>query len=160
MCIHIHVYTCTYVCSIVIITRPPQTKTVCRGSEVTIRCGYSCVTALPVTWIINGTSFTQQEVVDSSLYRLNDLTTPDRLSLTVLSFNDNTTFQCIVHSTPHTTSTIGRVIVAGMHKHVTTYIATYVQVYAYVYVSRKINKWAQPFLLPDIIVTYTNRLRK
>ena len=104
-----------YILSIVIITRPPQTITVCRGSEVTISCGYCDVTVLPVTWIINSTLLTQDEVLNSSLYQLNHLTTPDILSLTVLSINGNTTFQCMFHSTPHTTSRLGRVIVAGMH---------------------------------------------
>ena len=108
-CIH------TYMLSVVIITRPPEaTKTVCRGSEVIIRCGYCNVTVLPVTWIINGTSFTQDEMLNSSLYRLNDLTYPDKLSLTVFSINSNTTFQCMFHSTPSKTSTLGRVIIAGM----------------------------------------------
>ena len=105
-----------YILSIVIITRPPQKKiTVCRGSEVTISCGYCDVTVLPVTWIINGTLLTQDEVLNSSLYQLNHFTTPDILSLTVLSINHTTTFQCMFHSTPHTTSRPGRVIVAGMH---------------------------------------------
>ena len=104
-----------YILSIVIITRPPQRMiTVCRGNEVTIRCGYCDVTVLPVTWIINGTSLTQDEVLNNSLYRLNHLTTPDRLSLRVFSINGNTTFQCMVPSTPNTTSRLGRVIVAGM----------------------------------------------
>ena len=109
---------------------------------MTMRCGYSCITALPVTWIINGTSFTQQEIVDSSLYQLNHLTTPDKLSLTVLSINGNTTFQCIVHSTPHTTNRTGTVIVAGMHKHVITYVRMYRCMHMCTYVSRKINQVA------------------
>ena len=100
--------------SIVIITRPPQKMiTVCVGSQATIRCGYCGVTVLPVTWIINGTWLTQDEVLNSSLYQLNHLTTPDKLSLTVLSINGNTTFQCLFHSTPNTASMLGRVNVAG-----------------------------------------------
>ena len=82
---------------------------------MTISCEYSGSTALPVTWIINGTSFTQQEVVDSPLYQLND---PTSHSLTVISINHTTTFQCIVHSTPNTTSTLGTVTVTtGMYVH-------------------------------------------
>ena len=100
---------------IVIITRPPQrTIIVCRGSEVTVRCGYCDVTVLPVTWIINGTSLTQNEVLNSSLYRLNHLAAPDKLSLTVFSINGSTIFRCMFHSTLNTTSRLGKVIIAGM----------------------------------------------
>ena len=97
------------------ITRPPENETVNIGSDVTISCGYQHATALPVTWIINGTTFTQQEVVDSPLYQLNNPTAPMTISLTVFSINHTTTFQCIVHSTPNVVSTLGTVIVtAGM----------------------------------------------
>ena len=103
MCLYIQI-------PIVTITTPPENTTVCRGSNVTISCGYADDTVFPVTWILNGTSFTQQEVVDSPLYQLNNLTTND-FSLTVFSINGTTTFQCIVHSTPNTTSTLGTVTV-------------------------------------------------
>ena len=94
---------------LVAITRPPENITVCRGRDVTISCGYQWVRALPVTWIINGTSFSQQEVVDSPFYQLNNPTTPRTHSLKVFSINGNTTFQCIVHSTTNITSTHGTV---------------------------------------------------
>ena len=81
---------------------------------MTISCGYVSITALPVTWIINGTSFTQQEIVNSPLYQLNNPTSPMTHSLTVFSINGTTTFQCVVLSTPTTTSTRGTVIVTGM----------------------------------------------
>ena len=97
-------YLHTNIISIVTITRPPRSITVCRGSDVTVSCGYGSSTALPVTWIINKTSFTQQEVWDSPLYQLNNHNDPNRVSLTVFSINDTTTFQCIVHSTPNTTT--------------------------------------------------------
>ena len=103
-----------------VIDTPPENTTVNRGSNVTINCGYSSSTALPVTWIISGTSFTQREIVDSPLYQLNHVTSPSTLSLTVLSINGNTTFQCIVHSTLNTTSysTLGTVTVTtGMYIH-------------------------------------------
>ena len=106
--------------TVVIITRPPENTTVCRGSNVTISCGYSSGRALPVTWIINGTSFTQQEVVDSPLYQLINPASPNALSLTVFSINYTTTFQCIVHSTLNTStsSTLGIVTVTtGMYLH-------------------------------------------
>ena len=103
---------------VVTITRPPENTTVSRGSNVTISCGYQWATALPVTWIINGTSFTQQEIVDSPLYQLNNPRSPVIVSLTVFSINHTTTFHCIVHSTPTTTSTLGTVTVTtGMYIH-------------------------------------------
>ena len=98
---------------LVTITRPPKNTAACRGSNVNISCGYVSATALSVTWIINGTSFTQQEVVDSPLYQLNNPTAPTTVSLTVFSINHTTTFQCVVHSTPNTTSTLGRVTVTA-----------------------------------------------
>ena len=96
---------------LVIITTPPENTTVCGGSDVTISCGYGSATVLPVTWIINGTSFTPEQVVNSPLYQLNNPFSPPTLSLTVFSINSTTTFQCIVQSTPVTTSTHAIVIV-------------------------------------------------
>ena len=55
----------------VIFTTPPENVTVCRGSDVTISCGHVTAMAKPVTWIINGTSFNQQEIVNSPLYQQN-----------------------------------------------------------------------------------------
>ena len=99
---------------VVTITTPPENATVCRSSHVTISCGYTSATALPVTWIINGTSFTQEEIMNSPLYQLNNPTSPMRVSLTVFSINGTTTFQCIVQSTPNTTtSTRGTVTVTN-----------------------------------------------
>ena len=89
----------------------PENTAVSRGSNVTISCGYLWPSALPVTWIINGTSFTQQDIVDSPLYQLNNPTNPMTLSLTVISINHTTTFQCIVHSNTDVTSTLGTVTV-------------------------------------------------
>ena len=96
-------------------TRPPENVTInfCTVSDVTISCGYQWQRAVSVTWIINGTSFTQQEIVDNPSYQLNNLNTPASVSLTVFSINGTTTFQCIVHSIPNTTSTLGTVIVIG-----------------------------------------------
>ena len=139
-------YVRSYMLSIVIITRPPRKMiTVCRGSEVTINCGYCDVTVLSVTWIINGTSLTQVEVLNSPLYQLNHLAVPDKLSLTALSISGTTTFRCRVHSTPNTTSRLGRVVAIGK------YVSTYT-VYTCL---GKSTKWAS-ILLPDIITIYTH----
>ena len=93
-------------------TSPPENTTVYIGSDVTISCGYQYARTFPVTWIINGTSFSQHEVVNSPLYQLNNPTTPWRVSLTVFSINTTTTFQCIVWLT---TSTLGTITVIGMY---------------------------------------------
>ena len=99
----------------VIITTPPENTTVCRGSDVTISCGHVTASALPVTWIINGTSVTQDEIHSSPLYQQNSQTTPPANSLTVFSINGTTTFQCIVLSTPNTITALGTVTVIGKY---------------------------------------------
>ena len=106
-----------YVHSVVIISRPPENTTVCRGSDVTISCGYQWASRLYVTWIINGTSFNQSTLENSPLYQLNNPASPMGISLTIFSINDTTTVQCIVHSTPNTTSTLGIISVASMYVH-------------------------------------------
>ena len=80
---------------------------------MTISCGYVTATAWPVTWVINGTSFTQEEIVNSPLYQLNNPLSPQTLSLTVFSINGTTTFQCVILSTPITISRRGTVTVTN-----------------------------------------------
>ena len=104
-------YVATYVYLVVLIIMPPENTTVCRGSDVTISCGHVTASVLPVTWIINGTIFTQEKIPSSPLYQLNNPSSPLTLSLTVFSINGTTTFQCVVLSTPNTTSTLGTVTV-------------------------------------------------
>ena len=82
---------------------------------MTISCGHVTTFALPVTWIINGTSVTQDEIHFSPLYQQNSQTTSTANSLTVFSINGTTTFQCVVLSTPTTTSTPGTVTVIGKY---------------------------------------------
>ena len=98
---------------LVVITRPPKNAIVCRGSNVTISCGYQWSSVLPVTWIINGTLFTDDDITKSSVYRLNNPTSPSAFSLTMFSINHTTTFQCLVQSTTNVTSTLGTVIVTA-----------------------------------------------
>ena len=105
-------YVCICLIIVVIFTILPENRTVHRGSDVTISCGYISATTLPVTWIINGISFTQEEIVNSPLYQLNNPTIPPANSLRVFSINDTTTFQCVVLSTP---STRGTVTIIGMY---------------------------------------------
>ena len=112
---------------------PPENIKVYRNSNVTIRCGYQWFRALPVTWIINGTSFTQQEIVDSPLYQLNNPTTPRKGSLTVFSINGTTTFQCIVHSTPSITSPRATVTLFGRYIHIEYYVVILLYICRYKY---------------------------
>ena len=80
---------------------------------MTISCGHVTVITRPVTWIINGTSFDQQEIHNSPLYQQNNNTTPIGNSLTIFSINVTTTFQCVVLTDPNATSTRGTVTVIG-----------------------------------------------
>ena len=115
---NVHSNVCAIYLAVVIITRPPENTTACRGSRVIISCGYQSASVLPVTWIINGTSFSQQEIVNSPLYQLNNPGTLNALSLTIFSINHTTTFQCIVHSASNAISTLGTVTVStGMYIH-------------------------------------------
>ena len=118
-------------------TTPPENTTVFRGSDVTISCGHVTATLLPVTWIINGTSFDQEVIHNSPLYQQNNNTTPIANSLTVFSINGTTTFQCIVLSNPNkTTSTHGTVTVIGL------YIPVCIHSYIYMYVCTYVGKYA------------------
>ena len=105
-----------YICIVLLegtFTTSPENTTVCRGSDVTISCGHVIAIARPVTWIINGTSFDQEEIFFSPLYQQNNQTIPISNSLTVFSINGTTTFQCVVLIDPNTTSTRGTVTVIG-----------------------------------------------
>ena len=77
---------------------------------------------LAVTWIINGTSFTQYAIVNmNELYLEKNPSTPNALSLTVFSVHGNITFQCVVHSTSNVTSTLGTVTATtGMYMYTAT----------------------------------------
>ena len=120
---------------VVIISRPPENITVCRGSDVTISCGYQWASRLDVTWIINGTSFDQSAIENSPLYQLNDPTSPMRISLTIFSINDTTTVQCIVHSTPNTAiSILGKISLTGMYAYLYTYSTSMDYMYVCIYV--------------------------
>ena len=139
----------TYVGDITI-TRPPENRTVNRGNDVTISCGYMTIMALPVTWVINGRSFTQQEIMNSPLYRLNFATIPMLTSLTVFSINGTTIFQCVVQSTPVTTSTHGTVIVIG------TYVCMYIRIYVCMYVCMYVHTYVTGFAKRGLIRAITN----
>ena len=123
-----YVYLLLYV---VTITRPPVNQIVCRDSDVTIPCGYQSNSTLPVTWIINGIAYNEEEIVNSTLYQLNSPTTPSRYSLTVFSISHTTTFQCIIcsKSTKTIVSAPGRVIVTGTYTNYISYTSFCVHAY-------------------------------
>ena len=109
--------------------------TVTKGSNVTISCGHVIASPRPVTWIINGTSFYQEQIFSSQLYQQNRQAAPTENSLTVFSINHTTTFQCVIHLNPATTSTLGTIYVFGMYIYIRmhTYICAYVCMYIYTY---------------------------
>ena len=107
-----------YIVAIVTITTPPGNTTVCRGSDVTISCGYDCATLFDPIWIINATHLLQSEIMNMSSYQLNDPTTPANYSLTILSINGTTRIRCIIASqfwnVNAALSPVGTVTVIGM----------------------------------------------
>ena len=116
-------YVRTSVHPVVNIIAQPEDTTVCKDSNVTINCRYQSARTLPTVWLINETVFTQQNLRDNPLYRLNDLFSPLSYSLTVFSITATTTFQCIVQSDPSITSTLGTVTVIGTYAHI-MYVCT------------------------------------
>ena len=126
-----------------IIIKPPENKTVCINGSVTINCGYGSNITLPVVWIINGTSFTQEELMNSYMYQLNNHTVPLNVSLTIISIMYSVTVQCLVQSNSSIASSLGTINVTCkyfgctfMHVHMHAYIMcthpcvhTYVRMY-------------------------------
>ena len=143
------------------ITQSPENTSVCRGSDVTISCGYQSASVLTVTWIINGTSFDQSTITSNpSSYQLNIISTAESktFSLKVFSINGKTTFRCALNSDPITISTTGTVTVIGMYvcmyacTYVCMYVGTYIHMYVYTYVSFNCAIWC--FLSSFIYFTY------
>ena len=88
-----------FVYCIVTITTPPEDTTVCRGSDVTISCGYNSSTLLDVVWRINKTAqLLQSDIMNTSSYQENNPTTPVNYSLTIFSINGTTEFWCTIAS--------------------------------------------------------------
>ena len=106
--VHMHIF-------IVIITTPPENTTVCRGSDVTISCGYQSPSALAIRWMINDDFFTGFDIMNSDVYELNNSLVPNATSLTVLSINDTTTIQCVIPVSPQVISWVGTVTVISKY---------------------------------------------
>ena len=131
---------CTFI--VVVITRPPENTTVCRGSRVIISCGHNSTadTVFDTIWSINGTG--------ARIITLNDpLYQTDNQTLIVFSINYITTFQCVVHireSSMMLQSTTGTVTVVGMY-----YVCTYVFIRAETNICLvHIFTWLYKYLIP------------
>ena len=91
------IYVHLYLHSVVTITTPPEDTAVCRGSDVTISCGYDSDTLLNVVWRINRTAhLTHSDIMNLSSYQVNNPTTPVNYSLTIFSINGTTTIRCSI----------------------------------------------------------------
>ena len=99
-------YMCVFVA--VVITRPPEDTTACRGSKVTITCGHNSTTSFDTIWSINQLPF--GSLNNNPLYQLSNQT------LIIFSINDTTTFECavqilnsfiILYSGPATVNVVG-----------------------------------------------------
>ena len=113
-----YVVTCLCVHCIVTVVRPPDNVTVCSGVNVTISCGYQSNSTLNVTWVINGEPPVSDTALNNDTYQLNNRDDPVNYSLTILDVNNtNSTYQCIIESSPNTTttSTLATVNVTGMY---------------------------------------------
>ena len=109
----LHIY------SVVSITAPPENITVCRGSDVTISCGYDSDTPLDPVWQINRTIFLQpSQIMNMSSYQENNPTTTVNYSLTIFSINATTEIRCVITSrslnVTAALSPMGTVTVIGM----------------------------------------------
>ena len=118
---YIYVYVCAWpffkfmcIFIVVVITRPPEDTTVCRGSDVIINCGHNSTDRFDTVWSFNGSSFSL--IVNGQVYRAINQT------LIIFSINYTTTVQCAVHirvSPPILlTSGTATVMVVGMYKYI------------------------------------------
>ena len=83
---------------------------------MTISCGYDSDTLFGVLWRINTTHFNESQIMNMSLYQVNNPTTPVNYSLTVFSLNATTDFRCIIGTQPlSTVSSLVTVTVTGMY---------------------------------------------
>ena len=107
---------CVFV--VVVLTRPPENTTVCRGSDVIIGCGHNSTDTFYTIWGFNGSGLFS--VVNSRMYQAINQT------LTIFSINYTTTVRCAVQirvSPPIVlTSGTATVTVVGMYKRIYEYI--------------------------------------
>jgi len=91
-----------------------EDTTVCRGSNVTINCGYQSDTVLPIRWVENKTTIINTNKAE---YQLNNASIPNATSLTVFYISYTTTFFCKVNQTDghEVASDMATVTVIGMY---------------------------------------------
>ena len=77
MCDHSLIY--VYLFIVVVITRPPEDTTVCRGSDVIISCGHNSTDRFDTAWGFNGSQ--AMPVENFPMYQSNNQT------LTIFSIN-------------------------------------------------------------------------
>ena len=131
----LRMYVCMCLNSAGLIVRPPRNITICTGENIIVNCGYKSNASLPVTWIINGTSLTQEEVNSSSYnrkYQLNNPTTPLNISLTIYRPKGIIITQCVVHSTSNITSRPGIVTSIGIVIYISNATYMYVRIYVHI----------------------------
>ena len=92
---------------------PPENSTVCNGDDVTVSCGFQGDESLPVTWIINGCSYSEPALERRSYYHVNNRSNPMYHSLTIDSNSRTKTIQCSI-CLRQKNSTLGTVTVVGM----------------------------------------------
>ena len=119
-CMAILYFMCVFI--VVVITRPPEDTTVCRGSDVIISCGHNSTNAFDTIWSFNGSALSV--IMNSPIYRAINQT------LTIFSINYTTTVYCAVNirvSPPIIlTSGTATVTVVGMCKCIYTCINTHI----------------------------------
>jgi len=103
----------------IVITDPPQDNIVCVGDKVNITCGYELygfsLPLIPV-WKINGRTYFDTDITESSLYSSPEVT---NLMDTVLIVNsatapmNGTKFQCEFTVYPIVNSLVGTLTVMG-----------------------------------------------
>lgn len=98
-----------------VITRPPEDTTACRGGNVTITCRHNSTTPFDTVWGFNGSN--PETIVNGQVFRTMNQT------LIIFSINYTTTVRCAVHirrvSPPIVlTSETAKVMVVGMYKYI------------------------------------------
>ena len=117
---------CTYICvyPVEYIINQPKDTTVCRGSDVTINCGYQSDTVIPMRWVENRTTIIN---TNKAGYQLNNVSIPRATSLTVFSISYTTTFYCTVRPRRNIlASRVATVTVIGMYVHMCKLVCTHV----------------------------------
>ena len=122
-------YICIWLYPLAKIIKPPESTTICNGSDVTISCGYQSSVLLPIVWRIDDVIYFSDDLVDNDpRYHLNNKSNPEGYSLTIYSVNYTTTVWCGICS-PTRYSTYGMVTI-GMYL---TWFILYIHVFTSIF---------------------------